>query len=617
MFQPEPTAYIPLSTGYGIGHGLPEYTFQETPLGFSGSGGGGGPGSHGGGGGGLGGIGSHGGGGGGGGFVGTGGSGTVGAGSSAGADTGGAITAATAPLIYTPIFNPNTATIGPASGPFFSTTSAHHNQQHHHHSSHNSSRIKMEPNADDMAAQEAAAREYQPQPQGPLVGKKLPSTAITDEYAKADPIYVQKTMALPQTYSHYRPIQGDGSCGWRGESHASPDFNALTSFPMHTPCGLQSLTVGCELAIGFGYFETLITSCDKAQVEAEKLRMTRLNDYIENVGGMSPYIFLDMSEETIELLGRISDALPDRARAMAELMEAFNNPDISNSIIYHLRLLASSWLRGHSEDYSNFLEEGLGVDGYCETKIQQVNREIEHVGIDLLVNVLLKPVGFVLEIAYLDRSPGSQVNHFRFPNEANHQHPSTLGPMIHLLFRPDHYDILYPPQMDIQVHRVNTFQPSFMASPVVGIPDYSSPDLQTLSSLIPGFGGPPPGLAPFVDATAGSPLTSYTSSPSSTWMPSPFPETAQAQAAPVSVAVPAPTPALTYHLRLSEYCQMPEYVENVTSREPAFQTSTFRNSHFNVAHYNNPNFQPEEYKPESDECDFAPTKASGRKRGSV
>lgn len=76
--------------------------------------------------------------------------------------------------------------------------------------------------------------------QGPLVGEKTPSTAITDEYAKADPVYVQKTMvrskvthlswscvsicpiltrlqALPQTYSDYRPIQGDGNCGWRGE----------------------------------------------------------------------------------------------------------------------------------------------------------------------------------------------------------------------------------------------------------------------------------------------------------------------------------------------------------------------------------------------------------------
>lgn len=23
---------------------------------------------------------------------------------------------------------------------------------------------------------------------------------------------------LPQTYSDYRPIQGDGNCGWRGKS---------------------------------------------------------------------------------------------------------------------------------------------------------------------------------------------------------------------------------------------------------------------------------------------------------------------------------------------------------------------------------------------------------------
>jgi hypothetical protein len=75
----------------------------------------------------------------------------------------------------------------------------------------------MEPNAEDLAAQEAAAREYQPQlevtahtplilldenprsrslrnTQGPLVGRKTPSTAIVEEYAKADPVYVQKTM---------------------------------------------------------------------------------------------------------------------------------------------------------------------------------------------------------------------------------------------------------------------------------------------------------------------------------------------------------------------------------------------------------------------------------------
>jgi len=121
--------------------------------------------------------------------------------------------------------------------------------------------LKPEPGApDDLAAQEAAARDYEPHlevrflppapaplppdpeltafrgHQGEPVGEKLPSHVITDEYVKADPTYVAKTMvgpepcppgdrrptltvhqALPQKYSHYRPIQGDGNCGWRGE----------------------------------------------------------------------------------------------------------------------------------------------------------------------------------------------------------------------------------------------------------------------------------------------------------------------------------------------------------------------------------------------------------------
>jgi len=136
MYQPEPTAFIQVPTGYGMGHVLPDYTFEETPLGLSGGGGGYG-----------------------------GGPGTVGAGGGAGT------------LIYTtPIFSAS----GPASVPFqfhssdaststpstTTTTSPAssvlgHQQRLSPHS-HSSSAVKMEPNHDDMHAQEAAARDYQP-----------------------------------------------------------------------------------------------------------------------------------------------------------------------------------------------------------------------------------------------------------------------------------------------------------------------------------------------------------------------------------------------------------------------------------------------------------------------
>ncbi|KAK0628228.1 peptidase C65 Otubain-domain-containing protein [Bombardia bombarda] len=456
----------------------------------------------------------------------------------------------------------------------------------------------MEPGdqQDDLVAQEAAARDYQPQLEGPLVGKKTPSTAITEEYAKADPIYVQKTMVLPQTYSHYRPVRGDGSCGWR--------------------------------AIGFGYFETLIKRGNRAQIEAERLRLESLNEFIENVGHIEPYVFQDMAEETFILLDRISDVIDNQESAMAELATAFNTTAVSDSIIYHFRLLASSWLKGHTDDYGAFITSDSGCEGYCRDTIERPNIEIDHLGITLLVNVLLKPVGFVLEIAYLDRSPGSEVNTFRFPEEANNQHPSDVGPIIHLLYRPDHYDLLYLADMDLQVHRVDSLSHNFRITEAP-MAFHSFSAVGDLALMIPNFGSPPPGLAPSIlDVAAASPL-SYTPSPGSSWVSSPFTDPIQ-QAPPQTSTLPATVPVVTqpqaaqprqqqqlHPLRFSEYCQLPKYVENDTWQEPTFQTSSFKNSHFNVAHYNNPNFQPEEYKPGQEEYEPPSLRNSIRKRSSV
>jgi ubiquitin thioesterase protein OTUB1 len=194
MYQPEPTAYLQVSTGYAIPHSLPDYRFDETPLRLSDGRGSAGPGASG--------------------------------------------NAASALLYGTPLFSTNSAGVGPApsasggsfnfhstSSPSSTTTAAAAAASTitapSHHRPSLPILLKMEPNTDDLVAQEAAAREYQPHLEGPLVGKKTPSTAIMEQYAKADAIYVQKTMVLPQTYSHYRPIQGDGNCGWRGKSARS------------------------------------------------------------------------------------------------------------------------------------------------------------------------------------------------------------------------------------------------------------------------------------------------------------------------------------------------------------------------------------------------------------
>ncbi|KAL7620900.1 hypothetical protein AAE478_008210 [Parahypoxylon ruwenzoriense] len=453
----------------------------------------------------------------------------------------------------------------------------------------------MEPqHPSDLAQQEAAARDYKPQLEGPLVGEKRPSTVITEEYAKADPIYVTKTMALPQTYSHYRPIQGDGNCGWR--------------------------------AIAFAYFETLVRCGDMTQVQGELARLTSLNTFIENVGGHNSWLFEDMVAETFELFNEIIAAMANGRDAMPLVTDRFNNVEASQSIVYHQRLLASSWLKGNYAQYEPWITGG--VEHYIQDTIMPIDREIDHIGVVLLHDVLLKPANIVLEIAYLDRSDGMEVNVHRMPDEANGQDPATLGPIVYLLYRPGHYDILYrdsviqPPPMppaptSLQIHRATSLtHPPEIESTIPSLQDYSTVDMSALA-MIPGFA--PADMSPLGSPPAApSPMTDpYAPSPQSPWIPQPFSDSLAAPPPPPrpSPSQQQPTTPMTVHpLRFSKY-NFPDLVETSTFPEPSFTTNTFKNSHFNVAHYNNMNFQPEMYRPEAEE-EIPHGRGSGRKRSS-
>ncbi|KAH7126379.1 peptidase C65 Otubain-domain-containing protein [Dactylonectria estremocensis] len=473
----------------------------------------------------------------------------------------------------------------------------------------------------DIAAQQAAAKDYQAVLKGPLVGNRVSSEAITSEYAKADQVYVEKTIALPQTFSHYRPIQGDGNCGWR--------------------------------AIGFSYFEKLIESGDQGKIEGEVARLMSFSHMMSTVGGYA--YFEEWADEIFGLLRELAQSMenPNSQITHLLLLERWNDASVSSSIIYYLRLLAATYLKANAATYDPFLPEVAGgVVGYCSQSIELVDREIEHLGIVALVHMLLEPNQFVLEIVYLDRSPGSQANRYRFPEEANGQDPSNLGPIIYLLYRPDHYDILYlsPPvqvpiavsaaPMSIHVNRVNSLSSHTpITSTQTDLGAYSSLDYGALS-MIPSFS--PMGMAPL----APPPPTSAASVQSNAWMThfsdglpaSTSQPQSQPQPAPAVMASPQPpsppasmstsatvvlNPPMVatsglgpqssqlsnhrtnsnYHIRFSQV-QL-EYEESQNSIEPHFnvKTNTFKNSIWNRAHYGNPDFHPEEWSPDDEHVD--------------
>lgn len=268
--------------------------------------------------------------------------------------------------------------------------------------------------------------------------------------------------------------------------------------------------------------------------------MTSLNNFIENVGGQDPAYFEDMADETIGLLRELMALLDNPQMAADLLIEKFNS-DISPSIIYHLRLLAASTLKGRPDIYQGFIPDG-SVENYCRD-LMAVNAEIDHLGMTLLIDALVKPVGIAVEIVYLDRSEGTEVNTHIFQQTDQNGVPiNPAGPMIHILYRPSHYDIIYKDRRasfslqqphpkaaastpNIQVNRATSFSQQHTVQTIQSMPamgNFSQMDMTALFN-IPGFCPPPPSHHGYPAQFAGLEQTYAASPVSASVSPGPSP----------------------------------------------------------------------------------------------
>jgi ubiquitin thioesterase protein OTUB1 len=100
-------------------------------------------------------------------------------------------------------------------------------------------------------------------------------------------------------------------------------------------------------------------------------------------------------------------------------------------------------MKANRENYEPFMI-GNSVDSYCRESIDPYQVEIEHLGMNALIDALILPAGMSVEVIYLDRSAGDEVNEHVFQQLGNDNLPTTPNaPTFRLLYRPGHYDILY------------------------------------------------------------------------------------------------------------------------------------------------------------------------------
>lgn len=80
-------------------------------------------------------------------------------------------------------------------------------------------------------------------------------------------------------------------------------------------------------------------------------------------------------------------------------------------------------------DYANYLL--IPVDDYCANIINPFAVELDHVGVKALIDCLILPAEMRVEISYLDRSAGAEVNVHHFDSGEN-----PFAPILRLLYRP-------------------------------------------------------------------------------------------------------------------------------------------------------------------------------------
>lgn len=76
----------------------------------------------------------------------------------------------------------------------------------------------------------------------------------------------------------------------------------------------------------------------------------------------------------------------------------------------------------------------MSIDQYRAAHIDPYQVEIEHLGMHACIDAILKPAGIAVDVMYLDRSEGEEVNTINWEPEISDE--GGIIPKLRLLYRP-------------------------------------------------------------------------------------------------------------------------------------------------------------------------------------
>ncbi|EGD73509.1 hypothetical protein PTSG_05213 [Salpingoeca rosetta] len=224
----------------------------------------------------------------------------------------------------------------------------------------------------------------------PLMSDVMDTSTLLAEYG--DPLFTTKIKSMLDAFPKMRKTRGDGNCFYRAYAYGIAEHFAAHKDKL--PGFLETLKQTFDMALAAGYPE---------------------------------FTAEDFYETVQEQFARLKD------EPMEALHATFNDDGLSNYIVAYFRLVTAAHMKTHVDDFLPFLEGGETVAAFCARAVDPFGVDCEH----LQIIALTQALGVAVNIAYLDRSAGETA--------AQHVIPDGQEPLVFLLYRPGHYDILYPP----------------------------------------------------------------------------------------------------------------------------------------------------------------------------
>uniref|UniRef100_A0A0A9XPZ2 Ubiquitin thioesterase n=1 Tax=Lygus hesperus TaxID=30085 RepID=A0A0A9XPZ2_LYGHE len=246
---------------------------------------------------------------------------------------------------------------------------------------------------DDLIIQQHREIEKEISDRIQLVGSKEGLETVESEYLN-DEIYLKKTRDLGTKYEYIRRTRPDGNCFFR--------------------------------AFGYAYLEYLLDKKEEYGRFRELAYQSKDKLIKLNFPKFTLEDFHDVFMDVVNVVGKGPEASD-------ELHRMFNEQGYSDYVVVYLRLIASGHLREKEDFYQNFIEGNRTVVDFCSQEVEPMYKESDHIHIIALSSAL--NVG--VRVRYMDRGDGSEVIAHDFPDGCADQ-------AVHLLYRPGHYDILYP-----------------------------------------------------------------------------------------------------------------------------------------------------------------------------